>query len=330
MNRKFLILIIAVALSFALASCNNDDDDTTSESLSGTLTFSVQTYLPKNEVITLTPEGITSPSNVGYFWKNSWDNVNDTTKTEDGSGDGSWAMLTGSVVGEYTITCYAFASGYSNSYSTKTVYIVDPSIDSTISGLDLAARTHFKDTRDSKTYYTINAGGEYWTANNLGYSGSGISYLNCEVMDEIFGRYYTWEEAQNACPAGWHLPSNQEFAALADSLAGDSAAFQADDDFKVIAGDMMANAYFMGSRMWEYWPQVNITNKSGFAAIPVGYVNNGNTAYTYIGVNSYAVFWTSDEDGDSGFARYIHVESPDMYLGKLNKNILASVRCVKD
>ena len=35
---------------------------------------------------------------------------------------------------------------------------------------------------------------------------------NCYLEDSTFcddyGRYYTWKEAMNVCPAGWHLPDD--------------------------------------------------------------------------------------------------------------------------
>ena len=49
------------------------------------------------------------------------------------------------------------------------------------------------------------------------------------------------------------------------------------------------------------------------------------------GMNNYAVFWTSDSDGDYGLYRYIYVQQNDVMLAKGDKtSFRASVRCIKD
>lgn len=71
----------------------------------------------------------------------------------------------------------------------------------------------------------------------------------------------------------------------------------------------MANAKFLGTRMWEYWPQVKITNKTGFSALPVGYATDSGKSPKFTGINNYAVFWTSDsESEETGLCRYIYVK----------------------
>ncbi len=96
-----------------------------------------------------------------------------------------------------------------------------------------------------------------------------------EAMDPIFGRFYNWKEAScmslkdGIClltPSLWkwlrRLPQKGRPSRKAD--------------FKGVAGGLMVDAKFLGTRMWEYWPDVKITNKAGFSALPVGYaVNTG-------------------------------------------------------
>ncbi|GHV13313.1 hypothetical protein AGMMS49938_07710 [Fibrobacterales bacterium] len=47
----------------------------------------------------------------------------------------------------------------------------------------------------------VQIGEQVWTSKNL---GEGLPY----------GDYYTWTEAKDACPKGWHLPSKEEFETL--------------------------------------------------------------------------------------------------------------------
>lgn len=325
---------MAILLPMVLVSCHKDKDKSTDTNyMSGTLAFSIPGFVGKGETFTLTPTGITNPtSGIGYSWKPSWSSTRDTTKTKDGTGDGSWTCTTPTTVGEYTISCSAFADDYSSSSASTTIYVVDPAIDSTVSGLGFKDSPYVTDPRDSKTYYTTTFGGKTWMRENLGYkTEKSISYYNCEIMDDIFGRYYTWKDAQTACPSGWHLPSDEEFCQLADSIIADGTVFKKGEDFKNASGSMMVNAYFLGNKMWEYWPQVNITNKSCLSVIPVGYVTARDNSYTFKGINNYAVFWTSNGNDDgTALLRYIFVDEPDVHSGVMDKTFYASVRCVKD
>jgi uncharacterized protein (TIGR02145 family) len=73
--------------------------------------------------------------------------------------------------------------------------------------------------------------GEYYTY----YFGTSGSDWGGTVEDED-GYYYTWYAAQNVCPAGWRLPSDQDWTELTDFvgnpratnlLAGGSSGFNA-------------------------------------------------------------------------------------------------------
>jgi uncharacterized protein (TIGR02145 family) len=84
--------------------------------------------------------------------------------------------------------------------------------------------------------------------------------------------------------------------------------------------------------MWQYWPAVgNITNKSGFSAIPAGFANLESNIFS--GQYEYATFWTATEvEGNSkeAYYRYIICDEPDVFTGKGNKQSFgASVRCIK-
>lgn len=325
----------------ALPSCKKDSESSsTKDYLSGTLAFSssVPTYVRKGETFSLTPTGITNPGSglaedVGYYWSVSWDSAKDTTKTEsDKSGDGTFEFTVPSKVGTFTVSCVAFATDYYTSSKTASFSVVDPAIDSTVSGVYSDKDPRFTDLRDGNAYYTMTFNGKTWMKNNLYYSGSGVSYENSEAMDAIFGRFYTWNEAVSACPDGWHLPSDAEFLEMANALAQKGTEFSEKEFFSGVAGGMMVDAKFLGTRMWEYWPQVKITNKAGFSALPIGYAMDSGSSSKFTGVNNYAAFWISDSESDGlGYCRYIYVQQNDVLIGARDKeSFRASVRCVKD
>ena len=67
------------------------------------------------------------------------------------------------------------------------------------------------DNRDGKTYKLQNVGGKLWMAQDLNHEMSNSmcfdkSNANCEK----YGRLYTYNAAQKACPTGWKLPNRNE------------------------------------------------------------------------------------------------------------------------
>ncbi len=339
MKIKNIILIGISAAMVALPSCKKDkEESSTKEYLNGSLTFTMPAYVTKGEAFTLTPKGVTNPGtgsaeDVGYYWSASWKSSKDTTKTEaDKSGDGSYKFTTPSKIGTFTVSCVAFATDYYTTSNSVSFSVIDPALDSTITGAYTKLDPVFTDARDGAKYYTTTAGGKTWMKNNLYYSKAGVSYEKSAAMDAVFGRFYTWNEAVNTCPEGWHLPSDAEFVDMANTITANGTKFLEKETFSNVAGGMMVDAKFLGSRMWEYWPQVKITNKAGFSALPVGYALDPGNSPKFTGLDSYATFWTSDsESEESAYCRYIYVKQNDVLIGARDKeSFRASVRCVKD
>ena len=209
--------------------------------------------------------------------------------------------------GSYTISCYAYdVSGdqYSSSISTSFTAI-NP----------VTALTGLKGVvQPGSKYIEVNTGGLTWTAQNLFETPAGLPYEGCEVLNSVFGRYYTYEEALTACPAGWRLPTATEF----DALGTDAQA-------------LMADATFLDNQVWPYCKEVVITNTLGFNAIPAGYIDRTYVGNTNSGEKEYAMFWTADaKDDDLAYYRYIFCKNPVVQKGEGSRVSLAlSVRCVK-
>src|SRR3954453_19615196 len=79
----------------------------------------------------------------------------------------------------------------------------------------------FTDSRDGQTYKTISFKNALtgttvtWMAQNLNYKMQGsYAYDEKESNRKELGLLYTWEAAKQACPQGWHLPTDSEGSML--------------------------------------------------------------------------------------------------------------------
>lgn len=351
MSLRKLNSLLWVTLALAAAvSCKKDDDAEVAPALNGTLSFNVTGFVNPGYVAKMTPAGLSHPEGkgIGYHWKvTPGMSFADTTRLESGlspdgqPSDGSFSYKFRDSLATYTVSCYGFAKGYSSSYTSRYVTVVKPGLDGSLTGTGINKKDP-NITVEGNTYYYANPAGKLdWMRQNLAVTPYGAAYANAEATSSILGRYYSYEEAINACPEGWRLPTDAEWRELAREINSKSDA-EAYQTIPGIAADLMADVSFNSNKMWEYWPQVGeITNKSEISAIPAGYANlgekaedGGYPAASFFGMYEYAVFWTADlVDGepDMAYYRYLICDQPDMYAGKGDiKTFGASVRCVRD
>jgi uncharacterized protein (TIGR02145 family) len=105
-------------------------------------------------------------------------------------------------------------------------------------------------------------------------------YDNDAVANEaLYGALYNWYAVDTGklCPAGWAMPSQDNWGALADALGGD-----------VGAGGPMKEP---GTVHWQA-PNAGATNLSGFSALPAGM---RNVAGSFDQMGQVTLWWTSDE-----------------------------------
>ena len=352
-RRSYIMLLLAVALLCgAVHSCKDkDDDDTVYEVFDGALSFDIPAFVAPGEVYVLTPKGVRRNSSdelttaPGYYWSISPTATGkDTTRYENSAEtvSGSKYFTVPDTLCTLTISCVAFAQGYQVSSATVYTTVVKPTelnpfaydnISSLGSITDWQPKWNNwdNDWRESRYYPSSLFGSQWWTCINMLYKGTGRPYADCAAMSDIFGRYYSWEEAQTACPGGWHLATRADWASLAQALCPEGYADE-DSAFKGLAGKLMVDARFNGEKMWPHSADVRITNFKYFGAIPAGYAYKNGDGYEFAGAFKYAAFWVREKaDATHGQYRYFHYDSPDVYLGIADKSsFLATVRCVRD
>ncbi len=323
------VLSAAVALT---AGCKKSNPE--SKTLDGYLVLSVPAYMEAGEtksfqIDTLMNLSCPDDEPIGYYFKDGTTSESDTLVTADGViRKRDYTFTAPAQVGSASLTLGAFMpAGSLYSAVSATVYttVVCRGITGgSITGFDKTGPRPFTDWRDGREYYYDLIGDLYWMRQNLAWEESGRAYDGCEVMTDVFGRYYTWEEAQFACPFGWRLPTDAEWTALQDGA-------EADKDIAGLAGRLMGNLYFNGERMWEYWRDVQITDEFRFSAIPVGYAEVAGAGAEFSGLFSYAAFWTADESDGQGICRYIYQDKDIVFRGRMSKtDFAASVRCVRE
>ncbi len=170
----------------------------------------------------------------------------------------------------------------------------------------------FTDPRDGKTYKIVKIGDQWWFAENLNYEcENSWQYNDDKAKSDVYGRFYTWESAQTACPEGWHIPTNEEWDAMISAIGGET---EAAIKLKSTTGD------------WQNSDNGG-DNSIGFNAIPAGF-RDLDGSFTDIGM--IAAFWTGTDNGNVAWRRYLIFDRGVISRGNDNKNFGYSIRCVKD
>ena len=261
----------------------------------------------------------------GYWW----------TATEyrsDGSYDASTRNLTNH--GEELLQ---FWRDKTHKFSVRCVEGEDPKRKAAPPAKAKPVVSTFKDSRDGKTYKKVSVGEQVWMAENLNYAADDSKcYGNNNGNCAKYGRLYDWYAASEACPAGWHLPSDGELMKMKEyvnSGGGDkvgrklksSTGWHATDDPHAGGGRDVSPG----------------TDEYGFSAFPGGYYDKYKDRYSdgpaKAGKCCYrGRWWNATEYGDS-LAFYWEMTYQDEGLGSAAGSSLAnkedgfhSVRCVEN
>jgi uncharacterized protein (TIGR02145 family)/uncharacterized repeat protein (TIGR02543 family) len=184
---------------------------------------------------------------------------------------------------------------------------------------------------------TVTIEGKTWMKRNLNIpTADSWCYENDPNYCAKYGRLYTWEAANIVCPAGWHLPSRDEWDLLAMSVGGQKHDYDWTDwrhDWE-LAGKKLKTSSGWSSYEWtddEGNPSGqfiigNGTDEFGFSALPGGVRNDFDKTFWSVGEAGF--WWTGTEDGTNevyyrsmGYGDYL-------YEDYAYKSYGLSVRCV--
>ncbi len=164
-----------------------------------------------------------------------------------------------------------------------------------------------------KTYRTVKIGAQIWMAENLNYAGPngdiGRYYEDDPANGEKYGRLYTWNEAMEVCPPGWHLPSKEEWDVLMMSV-----------------GSIGTGKHLKARSGWN--KNGNGEDTFGFSALPSG---NGFPDGQFGNVGNSSGWWGSTEiNSIKAYYRCMSSNIGNVFWYILNKSNLLSVRCLRD
>lgn len=181
----------------------------------------------------------------------------------------------------------------------------------------------FVDERDGRTYRTVRIGDQVWMAENLDYGrmvpgyrdelavGEKWCYDNNEALG--YGGLYTQETALASCPKGWHVPTDDEWRTLTQTLGGGA----------------LASLRLRSKTDWLHGCGNDVC---GFSALPAGQrrVYDDRTVFSDAGLGAY--FWLADARKQPDIIRFnsVSVKPECAETDGLKRKSGCSVRCVKD
>jgi len=198
------------------------------------------------------------------------------------------------------------------------------------------------DSRDGHVYKTIKIGNQTWMAENLAYlpsvnpssQGSSDEPLNYvygyegsdvnEAMESDnylkYGVLYNWEAASNACPTGWHLPTDEEWQQLEAFLGMSEDELEGGSGRGTVEGDMLKSET-------GWLDNGNGNNESGFSALPGGMRYISAYSGKFMDIGEWGYFWSSTGDRTTHrWERSLSYNSS--IIGRYAYGL--TVRCVKD
>jgi uncharacterized protein (TIGR02145 family) len=173
------------------------------------------------------------------------------------------------------------------------------------------------DSRDGRSYSVVVIAGVTWMGENLAYAAEGSSCPQGDAaLCDTMGRLYPWTLAMKACPAGWHVSSEEEWQRLERHLGMADADITRDRERGAAqkAGDQLKR----GGATRLAFPLAGWRRPDGTFAI-------GN------GRDTAAAIWTGTKESDTrAWHRDLSSLRAGIWRSPVAFDYALSVRCVRD
>jgi uncharacterized protein (TIGR02145 family) len=204
---------------------------------------------------------------------------------------------------------------------------------------------------DGNEYQTVTIGTQVWMAENLKTTkfNDGLNielvtgstewatittpaycWFNNDISNKnTYGALYNWYavNTNKLCPAGWHVPTNEEWTILTDYLTNNGYGY--DGSGNDIAKSLAATSGWLTDiTAGNVGNDQASNNRSSFTALQAGYrINNGS----FQCLGSHGKWWSSSESSTtSAYNRFISYNSSEVTSYVNRKRNGFSVRCVRD
>ena len=209
---------------------------------------------------------------------------------------------------------------------------------------------------DNNTYKTVKIGNQWWMAENLKVTkyrngwpiqqvtetdpdsvwaqekkGTYCKYDYDDTKAAKYGLLYNWyvvTDTNNIAPAGWHIPSDDEWKTLEMYLGmsqGDA------DNVKWRGLDEGDKLKVQAPNDWTTYGSVWGSNASGFTAL-AGCCRLFNATWGDPGTSNTGFWWSSTihTSDNEAWYRYLDYKNSNVFRYHGSKNYGMSIRCVKD
>jgi len=320
----FPFLIMGILLLLTI-SCKKEDNSNSAGPLP-VLTTVVVTNITNTTAScggNITSDGGTTVTARGVCWSTSQTPTVVNSKTTDGTGKGSFTSnisgLTASTT--YYVRAYATNSagtvyGSAIAFTTPgTVTDINGNIYSTVTiGNQVWMAVNLKTTKfndgsaiplvtDNSTWEILTTPGYCW------YNNSGSTYA------QAYGALYNYYTVYNnkLCPTGWHVPTDADWTTLITYLGGEN-----------VAGGKLKES---GTTHWNS-PNSEVTNETGFTALPGGC---RNPAGTFVGIGGSGNWWSATQTSAcNAWSWNMIYNYSDVSRLEGPKHFGLSVRCMRD
>ena len=188
-----------------------------------------------------------------------------------------------------------------------------------VNGYGEPNRGTFTDARDGQVYKYTTIGNQVWMAENLKFDAPySECYDKIDGFCNTFGRFYSLHEngeflglfdqelLDTICPAGWRVPSVNDWSILINNMGGEKKALS-----RLYSSDDFGEDFMKGS------------DDCGFNSLPAGMWLNGSLASEYV----VSAYWTSTAiDSRTSYVSYFSYDGISFGINEPKM----SIRCVKN